>query len=101
MHLSLLIAVATLAQVSRPEPIAISVHLIEVSASGSYPKAMISQPLKHRAQQISAPKLLSKPELTAEPSVKRDNVKEEIKEPVEPIAQSALLPQAAGSPRGG
>jgi TonB family protein len=102
IHLSLLIAVTTLAQVNRSAPIAISVRMVEVPAGSESDPTPITRPAaKDRAQKIIAPKLLSKPELTAEPSVKRGNVKEEIKEPVEPIAQSAPLPQAAGSPSGG
>jgi protein TonB len=76
------------------------VRLIEVPASEPEPKPITSAPAKYRAQKITAPKLLSKPELTAEPLVKRGNVKEAITEPVEPIAQSAP-PQAAGLPSGG
>ncbi|HVO95509.1 MAG TPA: TonB family protein, partial [Terriglobales bacterium] len=101
IHLSLLIAVTTLAQVNRSAPVAISVRLVEVPASESGPQPITSPPSKPQAQKIIAPKLLSKPEITAEPSVKPGNVKEEIKEPVEPIAQFAPLPQTAGSPTGG
>lgn len=100
LHLSLLTAVTTLAQPNRSAP-AISVRLIEVPAAESEPEPITSAPAKSRSQKITAPKLLSKPELTAEPSVKRGNVKEAITEPVEPIAQSAPPPEAAGSPSGG
>jgi TonB family protein len=58
--------------------------------------------LEHRKVRVDNLRALgAKPEITAEPSVKPGNVKEEIKEPVEPIAQFAPLPQTAGSPTGG
>lgn len=81
------------AQVNRSAPIAISVRLIELPPASESELAPITRPA---AKATTAPKLLA-----ADPFVTRGSIKEEIKEPVEPMAQSAALPPVPGLPSRG
>jgi protein TonB len=118
IHLAL-IPVAVLMMHARPsKPVNLPIEIIEiprkqapekVDATPSAPPPAPPSPRpkpRQTAQKMTAPKLVSKPEISApKPQPAPGNVKEEIKEPepepvAEPPAPLASLPAETGSPQG-
>lgn len=105
IHLSL-IPVAALIMHAKPlKPIAMPIELVDVAAVEQVKKVEIPQPPappKPNQQNISAPKLLSKPVLDSSRLPPTGNAREEIKEkPVEPPPQLASLPDNSGAAKAG
>jgi TonB family protein len=111
IHLSL-IPLASLVMHAKPiRLVTVPVELIDIPRVDEPKKLEVAPPppppprkAKPKPQNITAPKLISKPEIDTKPQPPVGNTKEEIKEPqpvVEPPPPLASLPEKPGSVQGG
>ena len=111
IHLAL-IPLAALVMHAKPlKPITVPIELIEIAPPAELPKKVEVAPppppppkAKPKPQNITAPKLISKPEIDTKPQPPVGNTKEDIEEPepvVEPPPPLASMPEKPGSVQGG
>jgi TonB family protein len=108
IHLGLIPLAALVMHVKPLRPVTVPIELVDVPAVEQPKKVEVEPPPpsrpKPKSQHISAPKLISKPEIETKPLPPVGNTKEEVKEP-EPIVESppplASLPEKPGSVAGG
>ncbi len=113
IHLAL-IPLAALVMHAKPlKPITVPIELIEIAPPAELPKKVEVAPppppppppkAKPKPHNITAPKLISKPEIDTKPQPPVGNTKEEIEEPepvVEPPPPLASMPEKPGSVQGG
>jgi periplasmic protein TonB len=109
IHLAL-IPLAALVMHAKPlKPIMVPIEIIEIAPPAELRKKVEVAPppppkAKPKPQNITAPKLISKPEIDTKPQPPVGNTKEEIEEPepvVEPPPPLASMPEKPGSVQGG
>lgn len=103
IHLSL-IPVAALVMHARPvKPITVPIELVDVPRVEEPKKVEVAPAPKPKPQNITAPKLLSKPMFETSPIPPAGNTKEEIKpeKPVDELPKLASLPDNAGAAKAG
>jgi periplasmic protein TonB len=111
IHLAL-IPLAALVMHAKPlKPIMVPIEIIEIAPPAELRKKVEVAPppppppkAKPKPQNITAPKLISKPEINTKPQPPVGNTKEEIEEPepvVEPPPPLASMPEKPGSVQGG
>ena len=108
IHLAL-IPLATLVMHPKPlKPITVAIELVDIPRVDEPKKVEVTPPpppkAKPKPQNITAPKLISKPEMDIKRQPEAGNTKEEIEEPepvVEPPPPLASLPEKPGSVQGG
>jgi protein TonB len=105
-----LIPLAALVMHAKPlKPITVPIEIIEIAPPAELRKKVEVAPppppkAKPKPQNITAPKLISKPEIDTKPQPPVGNTKEEIEEPepvVEPPPPLASMPEKPGSVQGG
>src|SRR5688500_13549300 len=113
IHLGLIPLAALVMHVKPLRPVTVPIELVDVPAVEQPKKVEVEPPPpppppprpKPKPQHITAPKLISKPEIETKPLPPVGNTKEEIKEEPEPIFESsaplASLPEKPGSVAGG
>lgn len=112
IHLALVPVAAVVMHAKPLKPITVPIELVDIPRVDE-PKVEVAPPspspppppeTKPKPQNITAPKLMSKPEIDSKPQPPVGNTKEEIKEPkpvVEPPPPLASLPEKPGSVQGG
>ena len=101
-HLTLISLAMLATQLTPPVPTAISVKLVESVAERPNPVPITPPKPKLKTQSITAPKLLSKPELLeTQPLVATGTTNEESKERSQPVPQPASLPVVPGASQTG
>jgi protein TonB len=111
IHLGLIPLAALVMHVKPLRPVTVPIELVDVPAVEQPKKVEVEPPPppppprpKPKPQHITAPKLISKPEIETKPLPPLGNTKEEIKEepePVEPPPSLASLPEKPGSTQAG
>ena len=113
IHLALIPLAALMMHAKPLKPITVPIELIEIAPPAELPKQVEVAPppppppppkAKPKPQNITAPKLISKPEIDTKPQPPVGNNKEEIEEPepvVEPPPPLASMPEKPGSVQGG
>lgn len=112
IHLALVPVAAVVMHAKPLKPITVPIELVDIPRVDE-PKVEVAPPspspppppkAKPKPQNITAPKLMSKPEIDSKPQPPVGNTKAEIKEPkpvVEPPPPLASLPEKPGSVQGG
>jgi protein TonB len=103
IHLGLIPVAALLIHAKPIKPVAVPIELIEVPRVEQPKQVDVAPPPsrpKPKPQRITAPKLISKPEIETKPLPPVGNTKEQIEEPepiIEPPPPLAALPEKPGS----
>jgi TonB family protein len=106
VHLVTIPAASLMIRAMAAAPVHVPVELVNLSrVEEAKTPAALPPPPPPKAAKITAPKLLSKPEITETLALApKGNTKEEIKEPeklIEPLSRLASLPTESGSIKGG
>jgi protein TonB len=104
IHLGLIPVAALLIHAKPIEPVMVPIELIDIPSVEQPKQVEVAPPPpprpKPKPQKITAPKLISKPEIETKPLPPVGNAKEEVEEPepsVEPPPPLAALPEKPGS----